>query len=483
MAEFRLSTLDQNSPRIYLRYAFFFARNNSESLIVAERLQKAVKSLVSEVPMLAGTVTINDQQKSTSVTVTPRQVEESAVIIKHLEGHTQSYQDIYQGGFAPRHFEGIDLIALANRPEGDHSPSCVIQANLIDGGPILVVYLHHAIADMNGISTILRLMSEGLSPCQLDNDELQLEAKVVSQARSRLSRDCGAPAFLSLARDINQRQEQSRQQQHQHIWHNDRDDTGISSNNTSLNAPSPRSAILAFKLNTLLQTTEMLNSRRILRNPNSTTDNLTPGEVLISILWRAYARARYPSNTTSAETRNNANAQTSISFPINLRPILRPPLSPDWLGNASTCAQATSPLLSLLTTSNLSTLEQTVKILHTSAKASASDLLTRSRISLLNSSAPERDWTPTPQFVVHDWSSSVPVMAMEEQAMNLGLGLGAPDAVRRIGRGYAGEDQAVLLPVDWKKGRWEVQVEVEESVMRALAGDEGLRAWLWGMVG
>jgi hypothetical protein len=77
----------------------------------------------------------------------------------------------------------------------------------------------------------------------------------------------------------------------------------------------------------------------------------------------------------------------------------------------------------------------------------------------------------------------VPVMAMEEQAMNLGLGLGAPDAVRRIGRGCAGEDQAVLLPVDWKKGRWEVQVEVEESVMRALAGDEGLRAWLWGMVG
>jgi hypothetical protein len=32
-------------------------------------------------------------------------------------------------------------------------------------------------------------------------------------------------------------------------------------------------------------------------------------------------------------------------------------------------------------------------------------------------------------------------------------------------------------------GRWEVQVEVEERVTRALAGDEGLRAWLWGVVG
>jgi hypothetical protein len=67
--------------------------------------------------------------------------------------------------------------------------------------------------------------------------------------------------------------------------------------------------------------------------------------------------------------------------------------------------------------------------------------------------------------------------------MDLGLGLGAPHAVRRIGRGVAGRNEVVLLPVNWGRGMWEVQVELEESVMRALAGDGGLRAWLWGAVG
>jgi hypothetical protein len=162
MAEFRLSTLDQNAPRIYLRYAVCFACNKGGSIIVADRLQRAVKSLVSEVPMPAGTITANDQQKPTSVIVTQEQVEEFAAIIKHLEGHIRSYQDFYQGGFVPRHLEGIDLIPLANRPEENRSPSCAIQANFINCGLILAVYLHHAVADINGISTILRLMSEGL---------------------------------------------------------------------------------------------------------------------------------------------------------------------------------------------------------------------------------------------------------------------------------------------------------------------------------
>jgi hypothetical protein len=48
-------------------------------------------------------------------------------------------------------------------------------------------------------------------------------------------------------------------------------------------------------------------------------------------------------------------------------------------------------------------------------------------------------------------------MMMEGQEMDLGLGLGAPDAVRRIGRGvWFGESEFVILPVDWERGRWEV---------------------------
>ena len=70
---------------------------------------------------------------------------------------------------------------------------------------------------------------------------------------------------------------------------------------------------------------------------------------------------------------------------------------------------------------------------------------------------------------------------MEGQVMDLGLGLGMPDAVRRIGREVDAGDEVVLLPVNRRTGVWEVQIEVQERSMRSLVNDEGLRPWLWGV--
>ena len=483
MAEFRLSTLDQNAPRTYLRHALCFSSNDKEPAVIAERLQRAAKSLVSEIPILAGTITINAHKKPSSVTVTPTQVKEFAAVIKHLDDHAQSYQDIYQSGFAPRHLEDIGLDPLANDLKGE--PSCAIQANFFDGGLILVIYLHHAVAGINGMSTILRLISEELPPRKLNNDELKSEAIVVSRARSRLSHGFGAPAFLTLARGVRQRQEQSTQRRHKQIYPVNGDGTVTASDNNNLNATSCRSAIFVFRLEILLQTTEMLNSRRILRvnsrnSATTTTDSLSPREVLIAILWQAYTRARYRSSPIKTGRTHNDDLRTSISFPLDLRPTLISPLSTHWLGNASLPAYAASPFSSLLTPTNLSTLEHTASIIYTAASAQNSDLLIRSRINLLNSSAAERDWAPTPQLVMHDWASSVPSM-MEGQVMDLGLGVGMPDAVRRIGREVDAGDEVVLLPVNRRTGVWEVPIEVQERSMRSLVNDEGLRPWLWGV--
>lgn len=400
MPEFRLSTLDQNAPRTYLRYAICFDSNTSESNIITERLQRAARSLVSEVPMLAGVVTVNDQQKATSVTVTPNQVKEFAAIVRHLKDQTESYQDMCHGGIAPRHIGGIDDPPLANDPEETQSPSCAILENFINGGLVLVSYLHHAVADTNGVGTIMRLMSEGLPPRKLNRDALKLEAKAVSQARSRLSQSSGDPAFLSLARDINQRLEQSRQPQQQRPHPGNGDNTTTENADGRPTTPSNRSVIFSFKLDILVQTTEMLNSRRTLgnnsNNPNSTTalpnqDNLTPREVLISILWRAYARAKYPFNPKNPPTPNqppnstfNNTSKTSLSFPLNLRPIPNPPLAPYWLGNASTPVFANEEITSLTMPYNLSTLERTAAVVHNSAQAQSSDVLARSRIPGLN---------------------------------------------------------------------------------------------------
>ena len=100
----------------------------------------------------------------------------------------------------------------------------MIQAKFINGALILVIYLHHVVADTNGMST--NLMSEGLPPRKFDHYTLDSEATAVSQGRSRLSNyfETGAPAFLSLAKDIYQQLEQTRQPQ-QRQFHHDHGDT------------------------------------------------------------------------------------------------------------------------------------------------------------------------------------------------------------------------------------------------------------------
>jgi len=139
---------------------------------------------------------------------------------------------------------------------------------------------------------------------------------------------------------------------------------------------------------------------------------------------------------------------------------------------------ANEKIAALTTSYNLSTLERTATIVHAAAKVEGSDLLVRSRINLLDSGMEGRDWVPAAQLVVHDWASAPMI---EGRGLDLGLGLGRLDAVRRTERGF-GRNEIILLPVDLRMGAWEVQVELEGRWMRRMVGDELLRGFLWRVV-
>ena len=127
--------------------------------------------------------------------------------------------------------------------DSDTNPACAIQANFITGGLILVIFLHHAIADIRGIGTIMRLMSEGLTTRILDQETLDEEALSASDARARLSDGFRAHPFLSLARDLGQRVQQSRQPRDQPIDTDDGETDGSDDETlTMLLQTSPRSS-------------------------------------------------------------------------------------------------------------------------------------------------------------------------------------------------------------------------------------------------
>lgn len=227
-------------------------------------------------------------------------------------------------------------------------------------------------------------------------------------------------------------------------------------------------AILRFRLNIIIQTAEMINSRRSLRDPE-TTDRITPRDVLIAILWRVFVRAHWANGT-------QITSRSSVSFPVDIRPHLVPALEPHWMGNAEATAVAIEDTVYLSGGYDLSYIERTADIVHESAKYVSTDVRTRSRIEMINGSSS----TPAPpetQLVVHDWT---PVPGMLEQEMDLGLGLGRPDAIRRVGRSF-GVNEMVLLPEDHQAQAWDVQVEVRGGCLTGITGDDLLGKFLWSV--
>jgi len=57
--------------------------------------------------------------------------------------------------------------------------------------------------------------------------------------------------------------------------------------------------------------------------------------------------------------------------------------------------------------------------------------------------------------------------------VDLGLGLGNADAVRRVGRTVAA-NEITILPLNRARNAWEVQVELEEAVLNKIYQDESL---------
>jgi len=107
MTDFSLSTLDRGVPRTYIRYALTFACSAEQSTAAIEKLQKATKTLVSEISMLAGTVTTSDHGNPT-VTVTIEQINDFKATIARLQSDQQNYAAIRHQGVAPRYISGVD---------------------------------------------------------------------------------------------------------------------------------------------------------------------------------------------------------------------------------------------------------------------------------------------------------------------------------------------------------------------------------------
>ncbi|KAI5370049.1 putative transferase [Septoria linicola] len=512
-AAYRLSSLDQAEVRSYIRCCYCFSHNAADvkhdKVILA--LESSVSRVVEQFPILAGSVVAESEDLPTEPpnarqrdhrhdTVGARQQHplslparrEStgsntfALLRLQDEGNDDNTKTEQHGRlkvvvlpnsqsvkpkitiFASAEFSGTygDLAArrmppsilaghfstpLSDIPDPalGSNPVFAVQADFINGGVVVAIFLHHAVADVHGLAQVVHCMSNGIP---VSKPSLQSDSIEQSRSRDRLSGSRGIKATM-----LNQ------------ISHG----RGFSGETASVPDVDQRDGgsvhVLAFDLDKIEATAEMMNERVAL-SLEERFAKTTPLECLISILWKSFARARRQCLKMEKEQ------MSILKHSVNMRMRLDPPLGAGYFGNACISAKATADLVRLSLPFDVGTLGSIAGTVHNS-RAAASETQLRATIAAINDSSDVRSAfdvqvNSNTDVLITDWVE----LPMADKA-TLDLGLGPADFVREVSR-ESPTHGFLILPKKQKEGQWEVVVRFDKGTISYLLGDVGLMPFL-----
>lgn len=340
---------------------------------------------------------------------------------------------------------------LAPEPVQGDNPAFTVHANFLSGGVLVVISLHHSVADVHGLAAVVRCMSiDHMSPSskELSLQTLQTDAQQQPRIRDRLSGSRGVkPSHFGYA-----------------DWE-------------KLNRSSPeRCRILTFDLGRVLEVTEMVNKRAALSfaQPFAT---VRPIECLIAMLWKALTRAR---------RLRASEHQSKLSVEVDMRMHLS--LDHDYIGNACHLAEVQAPALQLNLPFDVGTLSNISQTVHN--MMAVPEVQMRSAIAAVNE-APvvrslSRNTVPSDADVlITDWSG---LPTDGEATMGLGLGncqfvsrreptlvllqCANPSAQVRHVLSDQPVDGCTIMPQRPEAGAWEVAVHYDNETMAHLLDEE-----------
>ncbi|KAK5728907.1 hypothetical protein LTR15_002048 [Elasticomyces elasticus] len=447
---YHLSSIDQSLVRTYIRYWLCFPvitppysedttpptvsaqtgpSGNGDIDTAISRLHDATERTITALPILAGTIhsvpgrSFQDQQGRLEVRVSLQDVSEFRATVQFVQPDAllfHSYSSLSDIHMPPEALIGYDVpTPLPDTPSTAAAANCpafAVQGTIIEGGLLVALYLHHAVADIQGLGKIIEIMSDANGkPRGLNDEVLRADAELQSTARSRLSGVWGVKASPDA-----------------HAKY-------------SASPPAPEtsqltgkeigiSCVLGFNIEIIEQTKEMINTRYH-DYYDEQTIHISAFDCLAGILWKA--------------------------------------LPGDYFGNALVHAVAWSRILELGKPYELSALAHQAKLVRL-AVARITEPLVESKIATINSmydvsKASISNRTFDTNLVITSWAD----LPTSEEEAGLGLGLGAPEWGRKIGRENKGYG-CIVLPVKREGGIWEVQVTLTKEIMAKMMEDEGL---------
>ncbi|KAK1820549.1 hypothetical protein LTR12_004997 [Friedmanniomyces endolithicus] len=464
-----LSSIDQSLVRCYIRYCLCFPCTATNVDTAIASLHHAVERLITHLPILAGTIrpvpdpdsgSIPAQKGHLHAQVSLQDTSDFRATVRKLDQNEfrHTYSHLAQSRMPPAHLFNAALTPLPDAPDNDatSAPIFAAQLNVIDGGLLVGLYLHHSIADIHDLGQIIQLLSSSTTATRTLSDEtLRTDAKIQSTLRARLSGTWGATKAEHPKYDSGttpQRQEPSQLTgQERGVCH-----------------------ILAFDLATLAQTKEALNACFHDFHGDQLV-HISAFDCVAAILWKAITRATWPRGPPE----NEPGRSVRLTIPVGIRNrVPSSSLPREYFGNAVLPAETSSRIAELSTPCDLAALAHTARLVRV-AVGRITEGVIKAKIAVINSledvsEAAVSNRRFDANLVVSSWAD---LPSMEEGA-GLGLGLGAPAWGRKMGRANEGFG-CIVLPVGREERVWEVQVTLTEEVMERLLADEGLMRFVW----
>lgn len=455
-----LSSIEQLMPRAYIRVCLAYRVPSEDHLHLAiERLQTRVRKIVDAKPYLSGLVSDvklpNREVGRAEIRFTTHgYLNYPAVEVRNLlnsDGSEIEYDDLDREGLPPSKLRPEDVSALL--PNVDPSilaPVFRIQANIVKGGLIVSIYLHHCISDGTGLDLITTgdVMDDENTFLRPDPSDIssKLEQKLKSFARQKtqIRRELSeAPPNLPCNRNLIGRR--------------------LDGPATPANAPG-RGCVV------------MISSQKISKllghyndiDPCDQSPVHTKNTLLMAMLWRHMTRARRPS------IEHNPNVKTSsLLIPVDIRRKLQRPLLPSYFGAAVDSAKAELALDALTESDGMTLREVSLTVRESIAKVN--DSFVREAIALANTADKRIDITDL-QASCMDRATGADMyitswLRLRTYASDLGMGLGGPDWVRKPWSRDPGS--CIILPQKSDNpDYYEVVVQMTKMDMERLLGDQ-----------
>ncbi|KAF2486585.1 transferase family-domain-containing protein [Neohortaea acidophila] len=451
---FQLSSLDHAAERVYLRCCFCFSTTNEESDFdkISAHLTATVKRTIAHMPILAGVVRPSQAQGQagrTEVMVKREQVNGFKPMIKILSHgeFPHTYKDLEVAGMSPAILFNDKLTPLPNLSAAESSPAFGIQANFVSGGLLVALSLHQAVADIVGFQTIITHLSSNLPTYYITDDDIHDMAVDQSRLRDRLSGSRGAKVEASAVKNTS--------------------DEGLHAVESAICG-----RMFAFNTKLIDGVAALVNERLlIIRKDASTT--VHSSNVLFAILWKGIVRARRRASQAPAPS---LAAESAVLLPVNVRKAIDPALDEGYMGNATLEIAVNHSTVNLMMPFDVGTLGAAALAIHTGIQG-VNEQHIRSVIAGINAGADladlgKKNANDAAAMKIADWSG----LNVAEKG-HLGLGLGKPGWVRKIGREMTA-DGCTVHAVKEDEGLWEVMVEIEEDVMGVLLKDDGFMAFV-----